>query len=87
MYKDNLEKWNEYLKEQPKYINEIHELHTKMVKEILLTIQKKEIDLYTLSNRLNISLKELMEYLEFKKESFAMYSWILKTIKKWDKEE
>lgn len=77
----------QYLEEEPEYVLAFHELYTKMTKEILLIIQEKEIDIALLAYRLQISQEELMEYLQLKKESFAMYEWILTTIKNWDKEE
>lgn len=87
VHKDNLEKWSQYLQEEPEYTIKLHELFTQMVKEILIIIKEKEINLYTLARHLHMTIEELLACLEFKNESFAIYHWILKTVRNWDKEE
>lgn len=62
------------------YEVELHALYTDMVKEILMTIKEKDIELEDVADFLDFSEEELMEYLEFRKEDYATYHLLLKYV-------
>lgn len=62
------------------YEVELHALYTGMVKEILTTIEEKDIRLEDVADFLDFSEEQLLEYLEFKKEDYATYHLLLKYV-------
>ena len=62
------------------YEVELHALYTDMVKEILTTIEEKDIQLGDVADFLDFSEEQLLEYLEFKKEDYPTYHLLLKYV-------
>ncbi len=59
----------------------MQKLYIQMVKDILTIITKKSIDINNLCNRIGITKKTMLEYLNFEKTDFSMYLLMLDLLK------